>query len=149
MRSREEILALYLIAAESVRDEEFYIQALQRKNYLTREVIERWRIGKSPTLRQALATGLSEIELREVGLLVDPHDDGPDGKPYMHFRSSLVIPFFASGEDRQAGRPGYFTSRRLSDYAADGTPLDKAKKALSMPGPRPFRRRDTETRGNA
>jgi hypothetical protein len=150
-----ETMGIFLRAALAARDAEFYAQAVQRKSYLLREVLERWRIGKAPTLAQCVAAGATEKNLRAAGLLCDPLRDGPDEKPYMFFRRSMVIPFFAiestentekdkgngadgrplsadSGTNR-TNRPIYFTSRRLVDHdPKTGEPLDKSKKALSM-----------------
>ena len=129
MRTQAEILQSFFEAAWAARDDAFYAQAERRKEYLTREVIERWKIGKSPTLKQARKAGLTELELREVGLLRDPVRDGPDQKPYMFFRKSMVFPFM------QGNEIVYASSRRLVDVDRDGVPLDKSKKALCMPGP--------------
>ena len=128
MRSTAEILHAYFEAAWAARDRAFFAAAKARKDYLTKEVIERWKIGKSPTLKQCLDAGLTELELREVGLLRDPVRDGPDQKPYMFFRKCMVFPFFDGDEIVWA------SSRRLSDVDRYGVPLPKNKKALSMPG---------------
>lgn len=141
IREVKEILGLYLQAAEAARSPEFFVQARERKPWLTREMIERWRIGRAPTLAQCLKTGLTELELREVGLLRDPLEDGPGRGPYMFFRDSMVFPYIQGtrGEGRGTGddtpAPCYFSSRRLRDTGDDGVTIAKGKKTLLMPSP--------------
>ncbi|HYG76507.1 MAG TPA: hypothetical protein VEK08_15990 [Planctomycetota bacterium] len=151
-RRREEILERYLQVCESLRDAEFFVRARQigRKDggtggrgdgetcgrgdgeivdtggkvYLTREVCERWRLGEAPTLAQCLKAGLTEKELRSVALLRDPLRSGPDERPYMYFRDSLIIPYI------EYGRVVYLSSRYFSDY--DGRGNKREKKTLHM-----------------
>lgn len=131
MRETLEILRLYHAAALAARTPEFYVRARQRKSYLTPEVIARHGLGLAPTLRECLAAGLTELELRAVGLLCDPVSDGPDRSPYLFFRDCIIIPYYRT----DGTGPVYFSSRRLSDTRADGTLLDKGKKALCMRRP--------------
>jgi hypothetical protein len=120
-----DILSAYCSVAESIRDGEFYVRCAQRKSYLTREVIARWRIGQAPTLGQCKAAGLTEEELESVGLYVQREH----GK-VMFFRDCMVFPFYDNG------RVVYFTSRRLVDHdPRTGEALSKSAKALSMRAP--------------
>jgi hypothetical protein len=119
------ILTAYHKAAEAARDGEFYVRCAQRKTYLTREVVERWHIGKAPTLGQCKACGLSEAQLRSVGLLVR-RDYGDQ----LFFRDCMLFPFFLAGEIV------YIASRRLVDHdPRTGEALSKSAKALSMRAP--------------
>jgi DNA primase len=124
-RRIESILAKYCEVAEDARDVEFFVRAKQRKQYLSREVIERWRIGNAPSLKQCLDAGMAEDELRSVGILLK----GPEEREFMFFRDSMVIPFI------EGGRVVYFTSRRLVDHFPDGRPIEKGKKCLYLRSP--------------
>lgn len=124
-RAREEILERYLQVAEAGRDAEFFVRARQRKAYLVEDVCVRWRLGNAPALKACLDAGLSELELRRAGLLRDPQREGPDEKPYMFFRESIVIPCVENG------RVVYLTSRYLSDV--DGRGIERDKKSLHLP----------------
>jgi DNA primase len=120
-----DILSAFCSVAESIRDGEFYVRCSQRKSYLTREVIARWRIGQAPTLGQCKAADLTEEQLESVGLYVQREH----GK-VMFFRDCMVFPFCDNG------RVVYFTSRRLVDHdPRTGEALSKSAKALSMRAP--------------
>lgn len=121
------ILEKYFAAAKAARDGEFFVQCRQRKPYLTREIVERWGIGKAPMLKQCLAVGgLTEAELSAVGLL----RQGEHGGAWMHFRDAMVFPY-VEGE-----RTVYVSSRRLVDHDPQtGEELPKEKKALSAFAP--------------
>lgn len=125
MRTPKEILADFSKVAEEARDAEFYVRCVQRKAYLTNDVIQRWHIGKAPSLGQCKAAGLTEEDLEAVGLYVER-----DFGKCMFFRDCMVIPFYESGQ------VVYLTSRRLVDYdPKSGEPLSKAAKSLSMRAP--------------
>jgi DNA primase len=126
-RQKEDILEKFVQVAEQARTPEFFVRALQRKAYLTEDVCTRWRLGMSPTLSQCLAAGMDEKSLRLVGLLRDPKSDGPDSKPYMHFRDSIIIPCL------EGGRVVFLSSRYLSDVDWQGQ--KRAVKALHMLSP--------------
>lgn len=126
LRAREETLRKYLEVCEAGRTAEFFVRAKQRKSYLTEEVCLRWRLGASPSLADCLAAGLTELELRRAGLLRDPQREGPDERPYMFFRDSIVIPYL------EHGRVVYLSSRFLNDF--DGTGKKREKKTLHLPG---------------
>lgn len=123
-RAVQSILTRYLEVAEAARTAEFYVRAIQRKSYLTREVIERWRLGNAPSLSACLEAGLTEKELRSVRLLCDPHEDGPDARSYMFFRDSIIIPYL------ERGSVTYLSSRYLSDV--DGRGVTRTKKTLHL-----------------
>lgn len=118
-----EILERYLAVAEAARNAEFYVRSNQRKRWLTRELVERHRIGCAPTLAQCTAAGLSHAELTSVGLL-----NAQWGS--LHYRDCMVIPFL------EGGTITGFVSRRLTDNdPTTGEPLTKDKKSMYLPGP--------------
>jgi hypothetical protein len=125
MKAACEVLRCFLEVAEAARDGEFYVRCAQRKAYLTRDVIERWHIGKSPTLGQCKASGLTEAELETVGLYVQ-RDHGN----VMFFRDCMLFPYYENS------RVVWFSSRRLVDHdPRTGEAISKAAKALSMRAP--------------
>lgn len=120
------ILEKYFAAARAARTGTFYAQAKQRKAYLTKDVIERWGIGRAPSLKQALAAGCTEEELLSVGLLRQRERGGQ----YMHFRDCMVFPY------RDDLRYIYASSRRLVDHdPKTHEALPKDGKAFYMPLP--------------
>lgn len=122
------ILEKYFAAARAARTGTFYAQAKQRKAYLTKDVIERWGIGRAPSLKQALAAGSTEEELLSVGLLRQRERGGQ----YMHFRDCMVFPY------RDDLRYIYASSRRLVDHdPKTHEALPKDGKAFYMPLPNP------------
>ena len=125
-RAREDILACFVAVAENNWTPETYVQAKQRKSYLTPEIIKLWRLGVAPTRKQCNAAGITDKELRAVGLLCDPAGgDGPDARQsWMHFAGSIIIPYF------EHGRVVYLSDRLLNDNVKR-----KAGKAKTMRAP--------------
>ena len=138
-REKRQILAAYLEVAEAAWSETQFVRARQigsspdgRKKgeeYLTPGAIERWSLGCAPTLKQCLKGGMTEAQLRLVGLLRERSSPGPDDEPWMHFKDAIVIPWFDGGE------VVYLSCRRFKDYDGSGKPLEKNKKSLSMYAP--------------
>ena len=130
-RKLEEILERYVSCCESLRDAEFYVQAKQRKGYLTAEVCERWRLGKSATAAEWRAFGISDDEMKSVNLY--RHSADRAGEWYAFFRESIIIPTIFRG------RVQYLSSRYLKDTLPSGALREK--KTLHMPSldllPRP------------
>jgi DNA primase len=130
-RRLEEILERYVSCCESLRDAEFYVQAKQRKGYLTAEVCERWRLGKSATVSEWRAFGISDDEMKSVNLY--RHSADRAGEWYAFFRESIIIPTIFRG------RVQYLSSRYLKDTLPSGALREK--KTLHMPSldllPRP------------
>lgn len=110
------------VAAESWTPE-LRVRVQQQKKYLTQDVCERWNLGISPTLSALKAAGLSEDDLRFVGLLrKSSYQEGP--ADYLHFRSRLIIPHM------RQGRATYLCGRSLDRACA------KEKKYLNLPLPK-------------
>ncbi len=124
--NKPDILARYAEIAMQCWTPEALKQAaaIKDKSYLTRKFILKYSLGNAPTLEQLYDHGLTEDELRSVGLVAD------SGRgTYAFFRDRIIIPFF-DGE-----QVVYLTSRRLNDIGPDGTPLPKNLKAMSLPSP--------------
>lgn len=121
-RRLEEILERYVSLCESLRDAEFYVRAKQRKGWLTAEVCERWRLGRSATPAEWRGAGLTDDEMKAVGLYV--HSQERKGEWYAFFRDSIVIPTL------HWGRVLYLSSRYLSDTNNAG--ITREKKTLHM-----------------
>jgi hypothetical protein len=100
------------------------ISSLKDKAYITRSFILKYSLGLSPSLECLHDEGLTDDDLRSVGLLADSGHG-----PYPFFRDRMIVPFF-EGE-----QVVYLTSRRISDTGSDGTPLPKNLKAMSLPSP--------------
>jgi hypothetical protein len=98
------------------------VAAIKDKAYITRKFILKYSLGCAPSLERLRESGLTDEDLRSVGLIAD------SGRgEYAFFRDRMVTPFF-EGE-----QVTYLTSRRLSDIGADGTLLPKNLKAMSLP----------------
>ena len=121
-RKLEEILERYVSLCESLRDAEFYVRAKQRKTWLTVEICERWRLGRSATAAEWRKFGLTDDEMKAVGLYVHSHERKDEWYPF--FRDSIVIPTL------YWGRVQYLSSRYLSDV--NGAGIAREKKTLHM-----------------
>lgn len=132
-RRREAILEKYVVAAEAARTAEFYVRARQigrkveevngerveipGKVYLTEDACKRWRLGFAPTLKQCLDGGITEDELRDVGLLRPYYGD-----ERLFYQDSIIIPIL------EHGRIVSLIDRKLNDNT-------ERKKCFLMPGP--------------
>lgn len=121
-RELEEILERYVSLCEALRDAEFYVRAKQRKKWLTPEICERWRLGKAATPAEWRSGGMSDDEMKAVGLYV--HSQERKDEWYAFFRDSIVIPTL------YRGRVLYLSSRYLSDTNNAG--VMREKKTLHM-----------------
>lgn len=129
-KEKRETLAAYLETAAACWTPEARVQARQRKPYLTADVIESWQLGCAPKLKACLDAGMTEKQLRSVRLLVDPISEGLDEYSRMHFRDSIIVPWF------EAGEVVFLSARRLVDYDGQGNKLPDKWKSPSMYGPR-------------
>jgi len=121
-RGLEEILERYVSLCETLRDAEFYVRAKQRKTWLTAEICDRWRLGRAATVAEWRGAGLTDAQMKDVGLYV--HSQERKGEWYAFFRDSIVIPTL------HWGRVLYLSSRYLSDTNNAG--IAREKKTLHM-----------------
>lgn len=117
-RQAETILEQFIEVAKHIWTKDALKRAQEYKEYIDLELIERWSLGYSPTLNQCKKGGMTEASLKFVGLLKEGKNDA-----YMHFRDSIIIPYFHNG------RVVFISDRGLGKRP-------KGKLKMALPGPK-------------
>lgn len=136
-RKLEDILERYVALSEELRDAEFFVKVRQigrktierggekieypGKQWLTKEICERWRLGPAPTEAECKRAGVSVEDLK----LVNIYRCGQKGDWYMFFRDSVIIPTL------HRSRVLYLSSRYFNDFNHAGD--KRPKKTLHLP----------------